>query len=409
MKRILTFVFLLTAFTWLASAKQVEERTAGKVAGNFFASQPGMNQLKALPTPQLVCTSNDLGTNQDAGTNAVPAFYVYNFTGSPGFVIVAGDDIVTPILGYSTEGYFSMANIAPAAASFLWSYEEQITSAVAQKLRATPEIESAWIEYQTTTSGSNQSGKGVKAVEPLIKLYWNQSPHYNKLCPENKKPDELTLTGCVATAMAMVMKYHNYPKKGTGSASDKTKRYGTLSANFGREDYAWSMMPDSLHDDSDTAAINAVSTLMYHCGIAVEMQYGIADSGGSSAYVIDYGTKNRCTENALKNYFGYDPALRGLSRHNYTDTEWTDFLKEDLDARLPVLYAAQDPSPKGGGHAFICDGYDNNGKFHINWGWGGADNGYFEINSLNPPGSRYICGHEMIKGGPPHARPGKIF
>jgi len=357
----------------------------------------------------LVCTSNDLIINQDAGTNPSPAFYVYNFTGSPGFVIVAGDDIVTPILGYSTEGYFSMVNIAPAAASFLWSYEEQIKSAVAKKLRATPEIESAWIEYQTTASGSNHSDEGVKTVEPLIKLYWNQAPHYNKLCPENKKPKELTVTGCVATAMAMVMKYHNYPKQGTGSASNKTEKYGTLSANFGGTKYAWNVMPDSLYDDSDTAAINAVSTLMYHCGIAVEMEYGIAAVGGSAAYVIDYGTKRRCTENALKNYFGYDPALRGLSRHNYTDTEWIDLLKEDLDARLPVLYAAQDPSPKGGGHAFICDGYDNNGKFHFNWGWGGVDNGYFEINSLNPPGSRYICGHEMIKGARPMPGQGKYF
>ncbi len=409
MKRILTIVLFLAAFSWITSAKQVEEHMATKVAGNFFASRIGINPFKALPIPVLVCTSNDLKTNQNAGTNAFPAFYVYNFTASPGFVIVAGDDIITPILGYSTEGDFSMANIAPAAAAFLWSYEEQIKNAVAQKIQATPEIESAWMEYQNGTSGSNHSDKGVKVVEPLIKLYWNQSPHYNKLCPENKKPKELTVTGCVATAMAMVMKYHNYPKQGTGSVSNKTNKYGTLSANFGGTKYAWSVMPDRLANDSDTAEINAVATLMYHCGIAVEMEYGIAAVGGSSAFVIDFGTKRRCTENALKNYFGYDPALRGLSRHNYTDTEWIDLLKEDLDARLPVLYAAQDPSPKGSGHAFICDGYDNNGKFHINWGWGGDDNGYFEINSLNPPGSRYICGHEMIKGVRPMPGQGKYF
>lgn len=409
MKRLLTIVLCLTVFSWITSAKQVEEKIAIKVAGNFFASRIGMNPLKALPIPVLVCTSKDLKTNQDAGTNAFPAFYVYNFTTSPGFVIVSGDDIVTPILGYSTEGSFSMTNLAPAVASFLWSYEEQIKSAVAQKIPATPEIESAWIEYQTTASGSNHSDKGVKTVEPLIKLYWNQSPYYNKLCPENINPKELTVTGCVATAMAMVMKYHNYPKQGTGSASNKTAKYGTLSANFGGTKYAWNVMPDRLGSTSDTAAINAVATLMYHCGIAVEMEYGIAAVGGSAAYVIDFGTKRRCTENALKNYFGYDPALRGLSRNSYTDMEWIDLLKEDLDARLPVLYAAQDPRPKGGGHAFICDGYDDNGKFHINWGWGGEDNGYFEINSLNPSSYKYICGHEMIKGARPMPGQGKYF
>ena len=390
-------------------AKQVEEDIARTVAGNFFVSRIGKTQLKAFPTPVLVYTSGNLKTNQDAGTREVPAFYIYNFTGTTGFVIVAGDDIVTPVLGYSLEGSFSLAKLAPAAASWLKDYEEQIKSAVAQKLKASPEIESDWKEYQATADGSNQADKGVKAVDPLIKLYWNQSPLYNNKCPKNDSANQLTVTGCVATALAMVMKYHNYPRVGTGSYKYKTAKYGTLQANFGNTRYKWDIMPDSLGKSTDSIVDVAVATLMYHCGIAVEMEYGIADKGGSAAYVIDAGMNRKCTETALKTYFGYDPSLRGLSRMNYTDTEWTDLMKEDLDARMPLLYAAQDPGPNGGGHAFICDGYDNNAKFHINWGWGGYSDGYFQVNALNPGSSRYVCGHEMIKGVRPMPGQGKYF
>ena len=408
MKRLFIFLFLSTALSWLASAKQVEERTAGKVAGNFFASRIGINQLKALPTPVLVCTSNDLKTDQDAKTKAAPAFYVFNFAGTKGFVIVAGDDIVKPVLAYSMEGSFSPANIAPGAAFWLDGYEEQIKDAIVQKLRATPEIESAWDEYQANTVGSKLPNKSGTAVEPLIKSHWNQTPLYENKCPYDETAKERTVTGCAATAMAMVMKYHNYPKYGTGYFEYQTKKYGMRSADFGATEYKWDSMPSMLDGSSRTKQIEAVATLMYHCGVSAEMTYGLIKDGGSAAPVIA-DDNQPCVAKALRTYFGYDPSLRGLRRIGYTDEEWTILLKEDLEARLPVIYTGFSPVTGAGGHAFVCDGYDNSGKFHFNWGWGGDDDGYFEINKLNPGTNDFRCGQEIVKGVRPLPGQGKHF
>jgi len=414
MKRIFILFFLLAALSLLSFAKQVDESTARTVAANFFAGRFDKNQLRAMPVPVLVCTSNDLKSKKVNGTKSATAYYVFNFTGRPGFVIIAGDDIVTPVLGYSLEGSFSAAGVAPAAASWLNWYEMQIKDAVLGKVEATTEITSAW--NNLVAGRSDLPRKSGKAVEPLIKLRWNQDPYYNKYCPMyhyydstgKLKDSALTVTGCVATAMAMVMKYHNYPRTGTGFHSYKTDAYGTLKADFGKTAYDWANMPDTLSENTAKNEDDAISKLMYHCGVAVEMGYGDPRGTGSGAQVISEGQEKSCTERALKTYFDYDPGMRGLLRQGYTDVEWTDMIKEDLNAGLPLLYAATELGSPGG-HAFICDGYDNNGKFHINWGWGGKDNGYYEINLLNPPGSKYACGQEMIKGVRPMPGQGKNF
>jgi len=410
MKRLFILITLLVAVPFMGGAKQVDKNTARTIGLNFINNSSGIIKERAPTDLTWVYTAINVMPDQSTGDNPYPAFYVFNFTGTPGFVVVAGDDIVAPILGYSIEGWFSLSNIPPATASWLGNYEEQIKNAVAQKLMATPEIESAWNEYSSAGGGSSHSGKGDKAVEPLIKLYWNQEPYYNKKCPKiirNGKDTLQTVTGCVATAMAMVMKYHNYPKVGTGSYSYGTDSCGTLSANFGETWYKWDLMPDSLGKNSPDSIKDAVAILMRHCGIAAEMGYGVEVSG---AWEISEGSDRHCAENALKTYFGYDPSLRGLSRLSYTDAEWTGLLNEDLDAGLPLLYAAWDVRPiVGGGHAFICDGYDNNGLYHFNWGWGGQSNGYFQINALNPGSSMYACNHQVIKGVRPLSGQGKYF
>lgn len=407
MKKILTLSVMFIAISLLVSARQVDENTARTIGFNFITKVSGKLQYKTPGGLSVAYYGASLLPGAVSGSNIYPAFYVFNFTGNPGFVIVAGDDIVTPILGYSLEGNFSAANIAPSAAYWLKGYEEQIKSAVAQKLRAAPETESVWNEYLTAAKRPDHPVKSGKAVNPLIKLYWNQSPYYNNKCPKNDSAHELTITGCAATAMAMVMKYHNYPEVGTGYYSYKTKQYGTLSANFGDARYAWDIMPDSLTSNSPSNVVDAVATLMYHCGVSAEMTYGISAVGGSSASVVAENDQP-CVANALKKYFGYDPSLRGLHRTSYTDAEWTDLIKEDLDASLPVLYTGYNPN-KGGGHAFICDGYNDEGFFHFNWGWGGDDDGYFLINALQPGTFVFNCGQEMVKGVRPQPGHGKYF
>ncbi|PLX08480.1 MAG: hypothetical protein C0596_06380 [Marinilabiliales bacterium] len=175
--------------------------------------------------------------------------------------------------------------------------------------------------------------------------------------------------------MAQIMKFWNYPTTGTGFHSYNHDQYGTLSANFAATTYDWSSMPNNIN-----GANTAVATIMYHCGVAVEMGYGPTSSG---SYVIISGspTPEQCSEYAFKTYFGYDPTtLQGLKRDNYSDSNWINILKTDLNARRPIQYAGFGQ----GGHTFVCDGYDNNDYFHMNWGWGGYCDGFFTLDALNP-------------------------
>jgi len=199
---------------------------------------------------------------------------------------------------------------------------------------------------------------------------WSQSPYYNALCPGG------SVSGCVATAMAQIMKYWNYPAQGSGFHSYNHPNYGTLSANFGGTTYQWSSMPNSVNSSN-----NAVATLMYHCGVSVDMNYSPNLSG---AYVVSSASPvQHCSEYAFKTYFGYESSLQGVERRHYSTSQWVQLLKAELNASRPVLYAG---FGTGGGHAFVCDGF-NGDYFHMNWGWGGLYDGYFLVDALNPDGT----------------------
>lgn len=190
--------------------------------------------------------------------------------------------------------------------------------------------------------------------------------------------NDRTVSGCVATAMAQVMKYWDYPATGTGFHSYNHQSYGTQSANFGGTTYNWAAMADNVTSTND-----AVATLMYHCGVSVDMNFGVAQTGGSGAFVIeDASPVQHCTEYAMKTYFGYDVnTLQGVLRSNYSTSGWVQMLKGELDGGRPIIYAG---FGNGGGHAWVCDGYDTNDFFHMNWGWGGNSDGFFWVDALNP-------------------------
>jgi hypothetical protein len=228
------------------------------------------------------------------------------------------------------------------------------------------------------------------AVSPLVQTKWDQSPYYNNLCPYDNSKGERTVTGCVATAMAQVMNYWEYPKKGTGFHSYNHSKYGTLNANFGSTTYDWANMPNELTSSSSTVQKNAVATLMYHCGVSVDMDYNVSSEGGSGAYVISSRSPvTHCTEYALKTYFGYKTSIQGVQKADYTTTNWKNLLKAELDASRPIVYAGFGD----GGHCFVCDGYDNNDYFHFNWGWGGLYDGYFALNALIPGAAVLAAAH----------------
>ncbi|WP_310559996.1 thiol protease/hemagglutinin PrtT [Flavobacterium sp.] len=324
---------------------------------------------------------------------------------SNGFVIVAADDTVTPILGYSTEGNFDPNNVPQNVAKWIEGYKNEIQSIIEQSIQPTTDIKENWKRLKNgnsvnTTSQfkSNDTSKIMLGVAPLIKTKWDQSPYYNALCPIDAQANEQTVTGCVATAMAQVMKYWNYPATGSGFHSYNHSKYGTLSANYGNTTYQWSSMPNSVNSTN-----TAVAKLMYDVGVSVDMGYGIGSTGGSSAYVISSQSPlTNCSEYALKTYFGYKNTLQGVQRVNYNDTQWLNLLKMEFNGGRPIIYAG---FGAGGGHCFAADGFDNSDFIHFNWGWAGRYDGYFRINALNPDGlgtgggsGGYNSGHQAIIG-----------
>lgn len=302
-------------------------------------------------------------------TTTLTYFYVFNDAAAKGYVIVSGDDRSMPILAYSTEQNFdpSVLERQTNTAKWLEMYKSEIRDLMEKDASNAVSPAQDWLKWQRT---DNPKALGTRGVAPLMTTRWNQSPYENALCPYDSRYSERAVTGCVATAMAQIMKFWNYPTRGTSYSSYQHARYGTLSANYGNTTYAWSSMPNYL-----SGANSAVATLMYHCGVAVKMNYNVGSAGGSGAYHQDL-------ENAYENYFGYSTNVRRVTRASYsTLSDWTNLLKTELNARRPVHYGG---SGNGGGHSFVCDGYDDNGYFHFNWGWGGSSDGYFIVTALNP-------------------------
>lgn len=288
---------------------------------------------------------------------------LYIFSGENSFVIVSADDRTYPIIGYSNDNPFVMNEAATNINYWLGKVNDEIQYVIDNDIKATEEIQNEW---QTLVSGNRLTPKYRTAVAALLTTQWNQDDPYNDMCPGG------SVTGCAATAMAQVMKYWNWPMKGVGSHSYYEDDYGELSADFSNTLYDWENMKDNYKSYSTPVEKEAVATLMFHCGVALEMDYSPSASG---AYPTDIAI-------SLKRYFDYKNSTLDLMDYYYSDEEWEDVLKEELDAERPIIYNGWDIN--GGGHSFVCDGYDAYGSFHFNWGWGGYCDGYFEIGLLNP-------------------------
>lgn len=364
MKKRWLFSVLLVLIGLISDAKSINENTAKLVGKSFLTTKTNSSVLKDMKDLQLVYKSSPVSTESLVDNEAY--FYVFN-TNSIGFVIVSGDDNVTPILAYSDEVSFDPNNMSINVAKWLEGYTSQIRLAITNKIKATKVIIDLW--QSLINNNGTESTFGFLGVDPLLQTKWDQHPYYNALCPGG------SVTGCVATAMAQVMKYYNYPPTGSGFHSYNEDDFGTLSANFGATTYNWNAMPNQIFGPN-----LEIATLMYQCGVGVDMNYGST----SYAWALSQGSpKINTAEYALKEYFGYKPSLQGAFRDNYVDLEWMDLIKAELNINRPVIYSG---SGGGGGHCFVCDGFDNNDFLHFNWGWGGAYNGYFQVNALNPGG-----------------------
>ena len=334
--------------------------------------------LEANPVGQATATAvatkfmgtNDLHLSATYTTdNNIAAFYVFNT--ADGFIIVSADDCETPIIGYSREGRFDPNNVPFQMEDYLQDFIARIQYGIENHIEADEATAKQW-EMMKTTGKLNDS-KSTKAVAPLLTDKWNQGCLYNSLCPTMSGPCGHAEVGCVAVAMAQIMRYWGYPTTGWGTHS-YTNAGLTLSADFGNTTYDWEHMPDSLTENSSEAEIEAVSTLLYHCGISVEMNYSPNGSNSNSSKIPD----------ALIRYFYYSKHIHREKRSDFSDEEWLSLLKSNLDLQRPVQYSG---FGVGIGHAFVCDGYDENDLLHFNWGWGGNANGYFALGNLYPNGN----------------------
>ena len=362
-RRLLIFLVLMTCGIAGAWAEELTKEQALDLARQFVAGQQGKRVAAA--------------GNTVAEAGLISGLYVFNVGIDGGFVIVSNDDQTAPILGYSDSGSIDPDNLPANLSAWLQSYADQI----------------AWVKANGVngTHRANRTNRTMKtAVDPLVETRWSQGAPYNNQCPTIDGTK--TVTGCVATTMAQIMYYH-YARNSFAASStavpgyecttkDKNKAsYNLTVSALAATDFDWTNMTTTYTTNSTGAPADAVAQLMLYCGTAIRMTYGLRDNGGSSAY-------SEAIPFALKTYFGYDGGIQHCYRKNYSYDAWVDLIYSELSKRRPVALGGQSG---GGGHSFICDGYDDNDHngadgdyFHINWGWGGSSDGYFLLSVLDP-------------------------
>lgn len=366
---LLTLVLVATAMAGTVKRQQAREAAAK------FMAQKGMQMDE----------SSQRGSKAPAADQPL---YVFNAADGGGFVVVSGDDRTNAILGYTKQGSYDEDNLPPALKEWFSQMAAEI-EALGDDVAEARAAEEAETEIQRVPIHPE--------IKPLIATTWNQGNTdnvYNAKCPVVS--GKHCLTGCVATAGAQIMYYHKWPKELTAEVPGYTTQGS--SANTSKAlpptQFKWDLMKTSYSlDDPDTDAVNAVAELMVYCGYAAKMKYGL---GGSSA-------SESVLAKGMAEYFGYDPnTLKDVSREEYSVLEWDWLIYNELANRRPVIYSGS--SSVEGGHAFICDGYSEDGLYHINWGWGGGYNGYFQLAGTNPyrdktnQGYGFILNHSCVIG-----------
>ena len=388
MKKTILFLIVFSLYTAATFAKSVDVNYAMQVAQNFYQQTTGK---PATLTLAYQCLNADATNGLQVGE---PIYYAFNVAGNKGFVMVAGDDLVKPILGYNTKGQFIIQKAPPVIADWFAKYAKQIVYTKVNQVPVKPAITNQWNSFYNNVANTAKQLRSGTAIGPLLQTTWDQDLYYNAMVPQDASAPTgyggNCPTGCGATAMSQIMKYWAYPTQGTGNNS-YTSNYGTLSANFGTTTYNWANMPNSV-----TSPNTDVATIMYDCGVAVDMVY---TPNESSSYLLSGGVPASC-QDAYTTYFGYNPAtIQGLQKANYpTESDWTNLIQTELQNNRPIQYAGQGPD---GGHTFVLDGADGTGNFHINWGWSGSDNGYYGIDALDPaptPNGTYDQQESMLIG-----------
>lgn len=357
MRRLALFVLLLLGFS-VSFAEVVSQRRAQQYVID-----------KVIPMINPVA---EIGEVTPVYHNDCLVYYVFNLQ-PEGWALVSATDAVKPLLGYNPTEHYVLDQEMDNNAAWMRSYANDIKKAIDEK-------DTPIKDWDKIDNGATTRAKG-SSVEPLITVKWDQGKPYNKYCPSDA--NGRAVVGCVAVAMAQAMSVAKYPKRPVGEFSYAHSTYGSLYINYDEEgEYNWENILSGANSKDD------VAKLLYHCGVSVKMDYSPGGSGTQSTYV----------PNAMKRNFAYSDAVTYHSRSSY-EGDWEQLIIDELEEGRAVYYSGHDPI-KNYGHAFNLDGYDGNTMYHVNWGWGGINNGYFTIDGLRDKKMEmdYTAGHGVVIG-----------
>jgi len=367
--RTLIFVFAV-ALSFSALAKKVEVPAAMLAGKNFYFER--MNLHHELPYDNI-----HLSLVKSVSTDDVVLFYIFNVNNC-GFVIISADDACIPVLGYSFENTYTSKNEPEGFSSLLHAYQKEVNLVKSQNLQADEKISASWANYSDPDFSLRSmplKPANNTDVAPLLTSLWDQTFPYNAMCPKDpNSPGGYSgrcPVGCVATAMSQVMYYWRWPNQGQGNHCYTPPGYSQQCADFDTTIYDWNGM-----NDEPNVECNPIALLSWHTGVSVNMAYGPDGSGAALGNV----------PSAMHSHFRYSNIAHYVKRTDYPGDQWHDSLQSNLNKGYPVLYEGFNPSE---GHCFVFDGYESGDYYHINWGWSGADNGYYVITNLNPGGTTF--------------------
>ncbi|MDZ7740640.1 MAG: C10 family peptidase [Bacteroidota bacterium] len=354
-----------------ATAQSINRETGSQIAKNFFYERIQKFQAVAYEDIQVLETFTEYESGE-------AVLYIYNMA-KEGYVILAAHASTRPVLGFSFTGSFDPLNLPPQMQGYLHHIKQQLFENYVNDVQASPEELQEWDRLKSKNEDHLQVFSG-RSIEPMLFTTWDQGTYYNEMCPVDPAgPGGHCYTGCVATALGQLINYFRWPLQGTGSYTYECPPYGTLSVDYSEADYGWNEMPLELNISNPPTA-----ELLYHLGVSCDMVYG---PNGSGMY-------NHKAAYSLRTFFKYSPETQYVYRDS-TSMDWDSLLLSHLDRQMPMYYAGWSV-PNVNGHAFICDGYQEPGYYHFNWGWSGSYDGYFYTDDLTPGGSYFNDAQELI-------------
>jgi hypothetical protein len=373
MKKVVLLVVSLLLLSGIAvHAGKVDIKDARVAGKNFYYER--INQYQDVPF-NTIAISGELTESE----NGLPLYYIFNFNNDKGYILVSADDAAWPVIGYAFTGSFIPDNLPENLAFWMEHYKDQIRAISAESMPAEPETTSEWARLLVSSPSQLENLRATLDLEPLLgSNTWDQVFPWNAKCPERTEGPNAggrAYVGCVATSMTQIMYYWRFPETGQGShCIVPTPQCGPQCADFGATTYEWNGMDNAGKNNNSFKESDPLAILSWHGGISVDMDY--YHPAGSAAFCDD-------VPGAMKNYFKYANSTQFIQRFSYNATTWKNAITASLDAKCPIQYSG---SGSGGGHAWVCDGYQGSDYFHMNWGWGGSSNGYFLLTNLNPGG-----------------------